>query len=156
MWPTLKSLSKGDITEIKVMKKPPDAVKLVMEAVCIMQHVKPEKIKNPNGDKPAKIDDYWGPSQKMLNDLGPDKFKQALIDFDKENIPEKVINKILDLVTVWLAQVVVRGPQRRLQRCGAAHACQRNTEVARLQRRRIGRWKVRLVGDECGIVATAS
>ena len=35
--PPLKSLSQGDITEIKAMKKPPDAVKMVMEAVCIMQ-----------------------------------------------------------------------------------------------------------------------
>ena len=31
----------------------------------------------------------------MLNDLGPDKFKQALIDFDKDNIPESII-KLVD------------------------------------------------------------
>ena len=31
----------------------------------------------------------------MLNDLGPDKFKQALIDFDKDNIPESII-KLID------------------------------------------------------------
>ena len=30
----------------------------------------------------------------MLNDLGPDKFKQELIDFDKDNIPESVIKAI--------------------------------------------------------------
>ncbi|KAH8046935.1 1-aminocyclopropane-1-carboxylate synthase [Aureococcus anophagefferens] len=55
----LKSLSKGDIVEIKAMKKPPDAVKLVMEAVCLMMAVKPDKIKDPNGGN-KKIDDYWG------------------------------------------------------------------------------------------------
>ena len=31
------------------MKKPPAAVKMVMEAVCIMMGVKPEKVKDPAG-----------------------------------------------------------------------------------------------------------
>ena len=61
----LKSLSKGDIVEIKAMKKPPDAVKMVMEAVCIMQGVKPDKIKDPGGGT-GKIDDYWGPARKVV------------------------------------------------------------------------------------------
>jgi dynein heavy chain len=37
----LKSLSKGDIGEIKAMKSPPKGVKLVMEAVCVMFDLKP-------------------------------------------------------------------------------------------------------------------
>ena len=54
-----------------------------------------KSVKIPDPDNPQKkIDDYWGPSQKMLNDLGPDKFKQELIDFDKDNIPESVIKTI--------------------------------------------------------------
>ena len=56
--------------------------------------VKSVKIQDPDNPQ-KKIDDYWGPSSKMLNDLGPDKFKQALIDFDKDNIPESII-KLVD------------------------------------------------------------
>ena len=40
----LNSLTKGDITEMKGMKNPPKLVKLVMEGVCIMLEVKPEKV----------------------------------------------------------------------------------------------------------------
>ncbi|CAN0589569.1 unnamed protein product, partial [Ectocarpus sp. 12 AP-2014] len=74
----LKSLSKGDIVEVKAMKKPPAAVKLVMEAVCIMMGVKPDKIKDPNGGT-KKVDDYWGPAQKNL--LGDSRFLQNLMDY---------------------------------------------------------------------------
>lgn len=36
--------------------------------------------------------DYWEPSTKMLND--PTKFLDSLLTFDKDNIPESVIQKI--------------------------------------------------------------
>ena len=54
------------------------------------------KIADPDNPQ-KKIDDYWGPSQKMLNDLGPDKFKKELIDFKKDEIPAEVI-KLIDPV----------------------------------------------------------
>lgn len=41
---SLKSLSKNDVVEVKSMQKPPAGVRLVIEAVCIMQGVKPKKI----------------------------------------------------------------------------------------------------------------
>ena len=87
----LDSLSKGDIVEVKAMKKPPDAVKLVMEAVCLMMGVKPDKIKDPNGGT-KKIDDYWGPAQKQL--LGDARFLQNLKDYDKDNMDEKMVVKV--------------------------------------------------------------
>jgi dynein heavy chain len=40
---SLKSLNKNDITEVKAMKSPPDGVKMVMEAVCIMKKIAPKK-----------------------------------------------------------------------------------------------------------------
>jgi dynein heavy chain len=83
----LAKLDKGQIVEIKALKKPPAGVRLTLKAVCIMFQIKPVKIPDP--DNPAKkIDDHFGPASKLLNDLGPDKFKQSLIDFDKDNIPE--------------------------------------------------------------------
>ena len=65
------------------MKQPPAGVKLVMEAVCVMRDVKPERIPDPNG-KGGKIMDYWGPSKKLLGDMG---FLQHLQNYDKDNIP---------------------------------------------------------------------
>ncbi|CAM9175434.1 unnamed protein product [Chrysoparadoxa australica] len=87
----LKSLSKNDIVEVKAMKKPPAAVKLVMEAVCIMMAVKPDKIKDPAGGT-KKVDDYWGPAQKQL--LGDARFLQNLMDYDKDNMDQAVIEKV--------------------------------------------------------------
>ena len=71
-------------------------MRLTLKAVCILFQIKSVKIADPDNPQ-KKIDDYWGPSQKMLNDLGPDKFKQQLIDFDKDNIPEAAI-KLVDPV----------------------------------------------------------
>ena len=39
----LDTLTKNDITEVKAMKNPPVAVKLVMEACCIMKGVNSNK-----------------------------------------------------------------------------------------------------------------
>ena len=89
----LAKLDKSQIVEVKALKKPPPGVKLTLKAVAIMFGVKSVKIADPDNPQ-KKIDDYWGPSSKMLNDLGPDKFKQALIDFDKDNIPESIIKQI--------------------------------------------------------------
>ncbi|CCI46649.1 unnamed protein product [Albugo candida] len=86
----LQTLTKGDITEIKAMKKPPDGVKLVMEAVCIMMNVAPVKIKDPNGTR--KIDDYWVPAQKHL--LGDTRFLQNLLEYDKDHIRPEAIEKV--------------------------------------------------------------
>lgn len=64
---------------VKTMKNPPSGVKLVMEAVCILKGVKPDRIPDPSGSG-KKIEDYWGPSKKLLGDL---KFLQSLKDYDK-------------------------------------------------------------------------
>ncbi|EQC41008.1 hypothetical protein, variant 1 [Saprolegnia diclina VS20] len=87
----LQTLTKGDITEVKAMKKPPDGVKLVMEAVCIMMSVAPLKIKDPAGGT-KKIDDYWGPAQKTL--LNDTRFLQNLLDYDKDNISAEIAEKV--------------------------------------------------------------
>ena len=79
----LKTLKPADITEVKAMKSPPAGVKLVMEAVCVMREIKPDRIPDPTG-KPGKVHDYWGPSKKMLGDI---KFLENLQNYDKDNIP---------------------------------------------------------------------
>ena len=68
-----------DITVVKTMKSPPSGVKLVMEAVCILKGVKPDRIPDPSGSG-KKIEDFWGPSKKVLGDM---KFLQSLKEYDK-------------------------------------------------------------------------
>ena len=41
---SLKALNKGDITEVKAMKRPPVGVVLVIESICIVKNVKPNKV----------------------------------------------------------------------------------------------------------------
>ncbi|MEE6527387.1 hypothetical protein FKM82_028742, partial [Ascaphus truei] len=72
------------------MQRPPEGVKLVIEAVCIMKGIKPKKVA---GDKPgSRIDDYWEPGKGLLQD--PGKFLEGLFKFDKDNIPDVVIKAI--------------------------------------------------------------
>jgi dynein heavy chain, axonemal len=86
----LDTLKKTDIDLVKSMKNPPDGVKLVMEAVCVMKDIKPEKVPDPSGSG-KMIFEFWKPSQKMLGD---GKFLDSLRTFDKDNIPNVVIKKI--------------------------------------------------------------
>lgn len=64
---------------MKSMKSPPAGVRLVMEAVCVLKGIKPDKIADPGGSG-KKIDDYWAPSKRMLGDM---KFLESLHTFDK-------------------------------------------------------------------------
>ena len=63
---------------VKTMKSPPYGVKLVMEAVCVIKGLKADRLNDPSTGK--KIEDYWGPSKKMLGDM---KFLESLQNFDK-------------------------------------------------------------------------
>lgn len=65
-------------------------VKLVMEAVCIMKNVKPERKPDPTGSG-KMVEDYWGPSQKVLSDF---KFLDSLKAYDKDNINPAIMKKI--------------------------------------------------------------
>ncbi|VDN10779.1 unnamed protein product [Dibothriocephalus latus] len=72
------------------MKSPPAGVRLVMEAVCVLKGIKPDKVNDPSGSG-RKIEDYWGPSKKLLGDM---KFLEHLKNFDKDNIPANIIKVI--------------------------------------------------------------
>ena len=61
-----------------------------MEAVCIMKGVKPERKPDPSGSG-KMIEDFWGPSQKVLGDF---KFLESLKLYDKDNINPAIIKKI--------------------------------------------------------------
>nr|XP_025044359.1 dynein heavy chain 12, axonemal isoform X2 [Pelodiscus sinensis] len=86
----LDTLKPADITIVKSMKNPPSGVKLVMAAICVMKDIKPEKITDPSGTG-GKVLDYWGPSKKVLGDMN---FLKDLREYDKDNIPVAVMQKI--------------------------------------------------------------
>ncbi|KAK3519072.1 hypothetical protein QTP70_016355, partial [Hemibagrus guttatus] len=86
----LNTLKPSDITIVKAMKNPPSGVKLVMAAVCVMKDIRPDKINDPSG-KTKKVEDYWGPSKKLLGDMN---FLRDLKEYDKDNIPAPVMHKI--------------------------------------------------------------
>ncbi|XP_072535232.1 dynein axonemal heavy chain 3 [Salminus brasiliensis] len=88
----LDTLKPADITVVKSMQNPPGAVKLVMESICVMKGIKPERKPDPGGSG-KMIEDYWGPSKKLLGDM---KFLESLKAFDKDNIPASNIKKIRD------------------------------------------------------------
>jgi dynein heavy chain, axonemal len=87
----LNTLKPSDIGEVKAMKNPPAGVKLVMEAVCVMKQIKPDKVKDPNTGQ--NVEDYWGAAKRALGDM---KFLQSLKEYDKDNIPGNVIKVIRD------------------------------------------------------------
>jgi len=45
----------------------------------VIKGIKPDRIPDPSGSG-KKIEDFWGPSKKMLGDM---KFLESLITFDK-------------------------------------------------------------------------
>ncbi|XP_014014461.1 dynein axonemal heavy chain 3 [Salmo salar] len=88
----LDTLKPSDITVVKSMSNPPGLVKLVMESICIMKGIKPERKPDPGGSG-KMIEDFWGPSKKLLGDM---KFLENLKAYDKDNIAAANIKKIRD------------------------------------------------------------
>lgn len=87
---SLKALNKNDISEIKVMKKPPTDVVLVLEAICVIKEQKPIQIKGKNFGE--KINDYWEASRNMISD--PARFIDELINFKIKDVSESLIKKL--------------------------------------------------------------
>uniref|UniRef100_A0A8C3P4G2 Dynein axonemal heavy chain 2 n=1 Tax=Chrysemys picta bellii TaxID=8478 RepID=A0A8C3P4G2_CHRPI len=71
----LESLNKKDMTEIKSYGRPPTLVETVMQAVMILR-----------GNEPT-----WAEAKRQL---GEATFIKQLINFDKDNISDKVLKKI--------------------------------------------------------------
>lgn len=61
-----------------------------MEAVCVMKAIKPERKPDPSGSGKV-VEDYWGPSQKLLGDL---RFLDSLKAFNKDEINPSIMKKI--------------------------------------------------------------
>nr|CAD7400377.1 unnamed protein product [Timema cristinae] len=58
-------------------------------AEVVGEDVKPDRVPDPGTGR--MIDDYWGPSKRILGDL---KFLESLVQFDKDHIPIRVIKQL--------------------------------------------------------------
>eukprot|EP00798_Chlamydomonas_sp_ICE-L_P012762 gene12762-16013_t len=84
----LDTIKEADITYIKKLGNPPGAIKLVLEAVCVILDAKPAKIKDESG---KMVPDYWKPSVALMAEKD---FLKNLKTYDKDNIPPKLIAAI--------------------------------------------------------------
>lgn len=89
----LNTLTTNDIALLKKMSNPPNAIKVVLEGVCIIKDVKPDRIPNPSGV--GVLEDYWKAAQRMISDI---KFLDSLVNFDKDNIPPRIVQKLQERV----------------------------------------------------------
>eukprot|EP00741_Cyanophora_paradoxa_P022582 tig00000248_g21807.t1 len=85
----LDTLKPGDIALLRTMQNPPEGVRLVMEAVCVMADVRPVVAGTTSAGEPVR--DYWEPAKKMLSD--PD-FIRSLRSYDKEQIMPSIAKTI--------------------------------------------------------------
>ncbi|XP_012147752.1 dynein heavy chain 3, axonemal isoform X3 [Megachile rotundata] len=85
----LDTLKPADISIVRSMKSPPAGVRLVMEAVCVLKGVKPERVQDPATG--LMTEDYWPASIKILGDM---RFLDSLKNFDKDNIPPAYMKRI--------------------------------------------------------------
>ncbi len=88
----LKNLKTSDISEVSKYSKPPDLVVLVLKGLCIMFSIAPTM----EGQAGAKTANYWIPGKKLLGDAK--KMLDQMFDYDKDNIPNKVIKEIQPII----------------------------------------------------------
>ncbi|ULT89881.1 hypothetical protein L3Y34_008351 [Caenorhabditis briggsae] len=86
----LETMTQSDVSSLKTMRFPPYAVRLCMEAVCILLGVKPAKITNEIGEV---VNDYWVSGQKLLSDI---HFLAKIRSFARDSMSKKTMKLIRD------------------------------------------------------------
>lgn len=88
----LDTLTPKDMTQLKQLIKPANSIRLVMEAICIMKGVKPDKmlVKTEIGDM-RSVDDYWTAARRMLKDI---HFLDSLKEYDKDDVSPEIMKVI--------------------------------------------------------------
>ncbi|CAI2354667.1 unnamed protein product [Caenorhabditis sp. 36 PRJEB53466] len=86
----LETMTQSDVSSLKTMRFPPYAVRLCMEAVCILLGVKPAKVINEIGEV---VSDYWVSGQKLLSDI---HFLAKIRGFARDTMSRKTMKLIRD------------------------------------------------------------
>lgn len=89
----LKELNKTHLDEVRNFKKPPAGVVLTMEAACLMLKQKLKLKISMKTEGMKKVPDYWDTAQKYLLKQ-PKLLLDTLKNYDKDNIPDKIIQSI--------------------------------------------------------------
>jgi energy-coupling factor transporter ATP-binding protein EcfA2 len=84
----LNTLKKNDIDEVKSFRNPPQGVLVVMEALCIMLKVTPERIPDPQNPSGPKINEWWSVSKRLLGD---NSLLMTLSEYDKQNMDPFIV-----------------------------------------------------------------
>ena len=90
----LNVLNKDDISKIKKSSNPPQLVKDVLEAICILFDVDPPKKQNPDNMKMEP--QWWEASQKLMS---KGDFLKELVAFKKEDITEKQVKNLQKFIS---------------------------------------------------------
>ncbi|XP_063217340.1 dynein axonemal heavy chain 1-like [Bacillus rossius redtenbacheri] len=116
---SVRSLDKKDIAEVRSMARPPVGVRLVLESVCILKGIPP--MRSMDMSSKGYVYDYWEPSKLML--VNPD-FLKTLENFDKDNIPHEVIEKLNPYIEnpEFRPEIVVRASKACMSLCKWVHA----------------------------------
>lgn len=93
---SLETIKRDDIDLVKTMHKPPEPIRLTLEAISIINRQKPQRIKDPDNPS-ASILDYYGSGKKML--FLP-KFLQKLKTFDRDSLDEEIMEKISPYISM--------------------------------------------------------
>ena len=86
----LDTIKKDDIDLVRTMHNPPEAVRLTLEALAIVNKLKPVRVKGSDSQS-AVTYDYYESGKKMLS---IPKFINKLKKFDRESLEEETISKI--------------------------------------------------------------
>ncbi|KAJ9459042.1 Dynein-1-beta heavy chain [Diplonema papillatum] len=95
----VKNIDKGQLTLVKSMGQPPEGIKMIMSAVCVLLGEIVKAKKDASGKMQNELDLYWDVcKKKVLADLT--KFQQTLIGFaDKiEREEEKGLEQRIDII----------------------------------------------------------
>ncbi len=92
----IQQLSKLDLGELKTMRNPPEAVKILMEALCILLRVEPVKVKSK--DFHGYIKNYWLASTgKQV--LGNPRLVDILSKFEAQTLDAEIMERLEEVIS---------------------------------------------------------
>lgn len=86
----LEHVTAAEIAELRTTKAPNKSLRAVMECLCYLRGIPPERVLDPQTGR--LVPDFWpAAKRRLLTDTGLLKWMQTM---DKDNIPDKVIQKL--------------------------------------------------------------
>jgi dynein heavy chain len=93
---SVEAPSKGDIAELRALKKPPKVVKLVLQTVCMLLDVPPAEKKSRKTGR-LKLS-YWQAAQGK-HVLGNPRLPELLVEFDRNKLTPEIMMEVEEVLT---------------------------------------------------------